>query len=357
MTDNLGLYIHIPFCNKKCAYCDFYSVFPIGTVYEDYFSVLLEEIKKWGGKLANRPIDTIYIGGGTPSLLGQDIIKLISCIKENFNVLNGAEITAEANPEDLVFLPFAKIAGVNRLSVGAQSFCDKTLKVLGRSHSAADTEKFYYKARETGFNNISLDLMMALPEGNLEYDLKKITELSPEHISAYILKREERTKFYKTGIPLPDDDTAADCYLYSCKILEESGYEHYEISNFCKKGFESRHNLKYWQAKEYLGLGAAAHSFLNGKRFYYKRDIKAFLNGTSPLQDGAGGEKEEKLMLNLRLKSGINLTDFYSPVPAVLKEKAERLKAAGLISGNFPQVCLTDKGMLLSNSVIMELIL
>lgn len=358
MTNPLGLYLHIPFCDKKCAYCDFYSVFPIGDISSRYLKALIKEIKKWGGILKNRPIDTIYIGGGTPSLLGKDIITLLDAVRQNFNVLSNAEITAEANPENTKFLDFAKKAGVNRLSVGAQTFCDDRLSLIGRRHTAQDTKDFVKFAKEKGFNNISLDIILGLPESDLitlNYDLEQLVALNPQHISAYILKKEQNTAFGKTDISVPDDDNVSNQYLKMCDVLEKAGFNHYEISNFAKNGFSSIHNTKYWLDEEYLGIGPAAHSFISGKRFFYPRDIKKFILNPEIINDGTGGENYEKLMLSLRLKSGVDLSKIYNPVPEVLKEKFIRFKNAGLMDGNFPKVHLTDRGMLLSNALILEL--
>lgn len=359
--NNIGLYIHIPFCEKKCAYCDFYSCIPSDRLLNEYLSSLILQIKQWGGKL-NRPIDTIYIGGGTPSLLSDRIIPLIDAIRENFRVCENAEITAELNPTfSDGFLRYAKQAGVNRISVGVQSGSDSTLKALGRSHTAYDAQKTVDLARKTGFDNISVDLMIGLPDSSLkslESDIDFILSLNPQHISAYILKIEQNTKFLKIAdsLNLPDDDTVAQHYLYMCERLENAGFEHYEISNFSKPDCESRHNLKYWQCREYLGIGASAHSFLNGERFYYPRDIKGFISSPQIISDGNGGSREEKLMLSLRLKKGVDLTEIFGEIPQNLLYKISALQKAGYINADLPRISLTDSGMLISNSIITELL-
>lgn len=355
---NLGLYLHIPFCNGKCAYCDFYSAFTNEELIDSYLTALIREIKQWGGKI-NRPIDTIYLGGGTPSLLNHHLVPLLKAVYENFNVLDNAEITLELNPADnvLEILKNAKTAGVNRISIGAQSGDDNELSVLGRRHTAKDTQTAVKAARNLGFNNVSLDLMLGLPDSNLKTlknGLDFLLDLSPEHISAYILKIEENTKFYKqkATLNLPDDDAVSDQYLFMCEYLENNGFCHYEISNFCKENFESKHNLKYWKCEEYLGLGPAAHSFLDGKRFYYPRDLKAFIKGNSPTPDGEGGDLSERIMLALRLKDGIKTED----LPTAAKQKCELFSKNGLAildDGNFS---LTNSGMLLSNSIISEIL-
>lgn len=361
LHNNAGLYIHIPFCEKKCAYCDFYSAFVSEEMLDKYVEALYREITKWGGSF-DRPIDTIYVGGGTPSLLGVRILPLMECIRKNFKIADNAEITAEVNPDSHaeVFLPNAKKAGVNRISIGAQSGDNEMLKTLGRTHTAEDTAKTVSFARALGFSNISLDLMLGLPQSNLKTlgrDIDFIRGLSPEHISAYILKVEPNTAFGRKceALLLPDDDGVAEQYLYMCECLEGEGFCHYEISNFSKDGFESRHNLKYWLDEEYLGIGPAAHSFVDGRRFYYPRDLHGFLQGADTIPDGVGGDRHEKLMLALRLKAGINLEDIYSPVPKEILHRAERLCRAGFINYDYPHISLTNEGMLLSNSVILEL--
>jgi len=352
---NLGLYLHIPFCKRKCAYCDFYSAVYSEEMADKYSKALQREIKQWGGKI-NRPIDTIYLGGGTPSLLNRHLPALLECVRQNFNVTNNAEITLEINPQSNTeeILVNAKKAGVNRLSIGVQSGNDTELRMLGRTHTKADTENTVNTARRLGFSNISLDLMIGLPHSDtasLKENLDFLVRLKPEHISAYILKIEPNTLFYKTqnSLKLPDEDSVCEQYLFMCDYLEKIGFSHYEISNFAKPGFESRHNLKYWRCEEYLGLGPAAHSFLDGKRFYFPRDMKAFLQGNAPLPDGEGGSDSEKLMLAIRLKEGI-CADFLP------KHKLDLLVKNGFATVNGSTFSLTNKGMLVSNEIITQLL-
>lgn len=362
MTDNtLGLYIHIPFCEKKCNYCDFYSAFYNKDTLCVYLSALEREIKKWGGSI-NRPIDTIYIGGGTPSLLGREILSVYNFIKENFTVCENLEFTVEVNPSSSgEFLKYASAAGVNRLSVGVQSGCNETLKALGRTHTAFDAVQTVKKARETGFKNISVDLMLALPDSNLQTlkgDIDFMLSLNPEHISAYILKIEQNTAFaqrYNT-LNLPDDDSAAKQYLFMCEKLQKNGYNHYEISNFAKGENLSRHNMKYWECRDYLGIGPSAHSCVDGRRFYYPRDLHGFIKNPTVVQDGAGGDKQEQLMLGLRLSKGVDISKIYGEIPQNIKTKISMLEKAGYIKANMPQISLTDAGMLVSNSIISELL-
>ncbi len=354
LTD-IGLYIHIPFCKRKCAYCDFYSLTMWENLLDEYLSALTGDIKKWGG-LIDRPIDSIYIGGGTPSILEDKISVLLEEIYNNFTVCENAEITVEVNPDvSDIFLKSAKKSGVNRISIGVQSGNDEMLKNLGRTHTAKQSENAITRIKNAGFENISADLMICLPNSDinsLSQDIDFMFGLDVPHISAYILKVEQKTKFGSIPLDLPNEDSVAEQYLYMCKKLKENGYSHYEISNFAKSGFESKHNLKYWQLKEYLGLGPSAHSFLDGKRFYYPADISGYIKRPATVFDALGGTKEEKLMLGLRLKNGIDLSDFLCDnIDSLLLPFIKN----GLINKKGNNISLTDKGMLVSNSIITAL--
>lgn len=364
-NNNLGLYIHIPFCVKKCNYCDFYSVVPTEDIRKRYIESLVKEIKKWGERTA-RPIDTMYIGGGTPSLLNEgELASVFSAVKESFTVLDDAEITVEVNPGDNLeaFLLFAAECGVNRVSIGVQTFCSSELCLLGRRHSAEDAQKAVDAARALGIKNISADIMIGLPdstEDTLKNSIEGILSLGTEHISAYILKVEQGTPFSLMPLNLPDDDKTAEQYTMLCDTLRAAGYEHYEISNFAKKGYESRHNNRYWKQEEYIGIGPSAHSFFEGKRFYYDRDIGAFINSPNTVDDGVGGGEAEYIMLALRLSSGLRFSDFSEKFGKDLNQKiilkAESLAKHGLCEIKDNCISLTDKGMLVSNSVIFTLL-
>ncbi len=357
LTKPLGLYIHIPFCKVKCNYCDFYSIAVTDSVKRDYVNALIREIKKWGGRLS-RPINTVYFGGGTPSLVAEFLPEITDCIRASFEISQNAEITMEMNPADNCrdVLEYAKNSGINRLSIGAQSADNSELKTLGRRHTAEQTVETVSLARKMGFNNISLDIMLGLPHSTpktLEKSLDFITHLNPEHISAYILKIEPNTVFnsiYDT-LNLPDEDKTANQYLQMCDYLQNKGYEHYEISNFSKPDKESHHNLKYWELEDYLGIGPAAHSFLNGKRFYYEKNLTEFIKGNSPISDGEGGSEEERIMLSLRLKKGLEIA-----FNEKLIEKCNLFERNGLLKTVNHRIILTDKGMLLSNSIITEIL-
>lgn len=333
---------------------------------DNYTVALINKVHQWGGKL-NRPIDTVYLGGGTPSLLAHRLPIVLEEVRKAFDVEKDAEITLEINPtgDDENILNFAKIAGVNRLSIGMQSGIDRELKILGRGHSVKKCLDTVNIARKKGFSNISIDLMIGLPDSNnntLTESLKLVKNLNPEHISSYILKLEENTAFFKEKdkLNLPDDEYVAEQYLLMCDFFENAGYEHYEISNFCKNGKKSRHNIKYWLGNDCLGIGPAAHSALNGKRFYYPKDLKAFINGNAPIPDGNAGGIDEYIMLRLRMKDGISLCELqnrfcYTEISS-FNDKCNIFKNAGLMNIIGDNISLTNSGMLLSNSIIAELL-
>ncbi len=366
MTNPIGIYIHIPFCKAKCSYCNFYSVNRTELI-DCYIKKCIQEITRWGG-LTARPVSSVYFGGGTPSMLnGRQFDLLVNAVYKNFAVETGAEITAEINPADNLdtLLPDFKKSGCNRLSIGFQSGNDDELKMLGRRHTVSESIAAFKTARKSGFDNISVDLMTSLPYSNqktLKNSLKLVLALSPEHVSTYILKLEEDTPMHKKRDMLifPDDDTAAEQYMQTHNVLTTAGYEHYEISNFAKIGFESRHNNLYWDCGEYLGIGPAAHSFLDGKRFYYQDDLSLFLQNPTTFFDGIGGGQDEYIMLGLRLKKGISDSEFIKrygkQLPSSIFEKARLFEKNGLCEVNNGNVSLTAQGMLVSNSIITSFI-
>ncbi|MBE6771990.1 MAG: radical SAM family heme chaperone HemW [Ruminococcaceae bacterium] len=359
----IGLYLHIPFCNGKCPYCDFYSVMPFGETVDKYVDTLCKKIDS-----AGRIYDTVYFGGGTPSLIGSDnIARIMSHIKRTDN----CEVTLECNPSDTGRInssfDFGVVAesGVNRISMGLQSSDNAERKILGRRGNCEDVERAIERARNSGIENISLDLMLGIPN-QTEESLKKSIEFcqksNAKHISAYILKIEEGTPFFKikSTLDLPDEDKTCDLYLSAVNELKKAGYYQYEISNFSQKGYESRHNLKYWHCEEYLGIGASAHSFVDGKRFYYERSIDGFISGAAPIDDGIGGDEEEYIMLALRLSEGLNFQKyqdrFGQNIPPKVISKAKELEKFGLVTVNKKSISLTVDGFLVSNSVISSLI-
>lgn len=360
----VGLYVHIPFCDGKCPYCDFYSMRAEEGQYEAY-TRRLEELLPRKLEEAGRLVDSVYFGGGTPSLLGGERIGRILNAVQGF-LFPQAEITLEANPGRNLenVLDTVRKAGVNRLSLGLQSASELELENLGRRHTAEQAAQAVRAARAAGFSNLSLDLMLAVP-GQTRESLRKSIEfcasLDVQHISAYLLKLEPGTSFWnrREELFLPDEEETCELYLLACKKLEDLGYQQYEISNFSRPGKEGRHNLKYWRCEEYLGIGPAAHSFLNGRRFYYPRDLSLFWTEGEPVPDGLGGSPEEFCMLALRLREGLREDRFFRrfgrKLPGSLWKKARLLEKAGYCRTELGRVYLTPEGCLVSNAVIGEL--
>ncbi len=374
-TDRLGIYIHIPFCASRCYYCDFCSTSAAKRDKIDaYVGALINEIRGFAsGHESKFEVDTLYFGGGTPTLLSlQNFSDILSCVKENFELLPGAEITAEANPKtsDFEKLCSMRQLGVNRLSIGMQSVHDGELKALGRIHKFKDFESFYSDARRAGFDNISVDLMYGIPEQTMESFEESVTRLaalSPEHISSYCLKIEEGTRFYRTreSLALPDEDIVCDMYESMTNILQSAGYNKYEISNFSKTGRESRHNLKYWQYDDYIGFGSGAHSFFEGKRFANSRDIDGYI-ATRGLGTKEGEEiildseaENEYVMLGMRLSRGIDISEYESRFRKKFNEEfGKKLKKFSpefvVLSEN--NCRFTEKGMFVSNYILSEIL-
>ncbi|MDD6799688.1 MAG: radical SAM family heme chaperone HemW [Firmicutes bacterium] len=328
MPENLGIYIHIPFCLSKCAYCDFYSV-TSQEDFERYVDALLLHMEDYSESAKNRVVDTVFIGGGTPTVLPKKtMLALIEGIYHNFAVAPDAEFTIESNPATVSLGELKQYLrqGVNRLSIGMQSACDNELRALSRIHTAAEFEKSYAIARKAGFKDINIDVMYGIPEQtkhSLMSTIEKVCEYEPEHVSLYGLKIEENTPFAAMAdtLELPDEDTEYDMYVSAIERLREAGYEQYEISNFAKHGFRCAHNLKYWNCNEYLGFGAGAHSYYNGRRFSFRRDIAAYIDALEHPENGVDITDEnyeikpservgEYVMLRLRLCDGIDTDDF-----------------------------------------------
>lgn len=345
MNKPRGLYIHVPFCLTKCPYCDFYSVSYSRSAVREYAQAVMRNLSRYA-----EPFDTVYFGGGTPILAAEYVGEILSCVR----LSGGAEVTVEANP--CLCLPDTlsalKKGGVNRLSIGVQSLDGEELAALGRRHSAAQAENAVLAAESAGFDNISADIMLAVPRqtrASLSRTIARLAELPLTHISAYLLKIEPATPFGADPPETPDEDETAELYLHAVGELEAHGFAQYEISNFSKKGFESRHNLKYWRREEYLGIGAAAHSFYNEKRFAVPRDAAAFM--AAPVQpavltDGAPDINEERIMLGLRLAEGIP-QELWKP-----HEKQLRFIPREYYEINDGRLSLTPRGFLLSNEII-----
>lgn len=367
-ANTVGIYIHVPFCeNGKCPYCDFYSLALTEELKDRYIKAVERELEKWSVSAKDRIADTVYFGGGTPSLLKEGLARLLLSVKKYFNVPDSAEITFEANPAgiDYNLLKALRSVGFNRLSLGMQSAQDSELAALGRHHRRKDVAEAVENAHRAGFDNISIDLMLCVPnqtKESLKESIDFAASLSPRHISAYLLKIEPGTRFFdiKDTLCLPDDDEQADMYLTACELLESKGFLQYEISNFAEKGFESKHNLRYWNCGEYLGFGPAAHSFFNGKRFYYTRSLEDYINGANPKDDGAGGTFEEYVMLRLRLRDGISEAElkrrYGIDFSCFDTRKISLLEKNGLIQKGHGRLALTRKGFLVSNSIISELL-
>lgn len=353
----LGLYIHIPFCKKRCNYCDFYTFGEREKVSEEYINAVLNQIKKYGDFTCK----TVYFGGGTPSLLTPfQVEKLLSSLK----IKNGAEITIEANPETLTQEKlegyFAK--GVNRLSIGVQTAKEENLKSLGRIHDKNSVQQAFQMAKKAGFTNISGDVMLGLDSYShkeLDDTIELISYLGATHISAYMLKIEQGTPFYdNTPKNLSTDEQMGDFYLYACEKLKAMGFEQYEISNFAKEGFEAKHNNIYWQLGDYLGIGPSAHSCLKGQRFYYPRDLEEFIKGAKIIVDG-NVDVDDYIMLSLRLKVGLNLDILKEKWKKELSQnqvsKLKRLEENGFITIRNNCISLTAKGFLVENTIASDI--
>lgn len=366
LMEPIGLYLHIPFCRGKCPYCDFYSMRADAARMDTYTQALEETLAAWAAR-TGRAADTLYFGGGTPSLLGgKRIASLVDTARAHYGLAD-AEITVECNPSDADGRLFEMLAraGVNRISLGLQSAVDEERKALGRRAGVGEVAECIRLAKAAGITNLSLDLMLGIPGQTVDSLRRSIdfcVQAGVTHISAYLLKIEDGTAFARRQekLALPDEDAVCDFYEQACESLSEAGFRQYEISNFAQPGFESRHNLKYWNAEEYLGLGASAHSFLEGKRFFYPRDIDAFLRGAAPVPDGEGGGFEEYAMLRLRLTEGLRedlLSRRYGyGIPDEMRRAAQQLAGYGLLEQDGGGIRLTRKGFLLSNAVIAELL-
>lgn len=361
-----GIYIHIPFCKSKCPYCDFYSFRPEETQKDSYLKAVLDCLIGMKNQVKTE-VDTVYFGGGTPSFFGGErISKVISCIKENYRLVS-PEITVECNPSSVSdeFFRVISEAGANRISMGMQSAVETERKALGRLSGKEEVRNAIALSKKHGIDNISLDIMLGVPGQTMETldeSIDFLVSSDIKHISAYMLKIEEGTPFYRmqNSLSLPDEDTVCDMYLHTVKRLSQAGFLQYEISNFAKEGYESRHNLHYWRSEEYLGIGPSAHSFLGGKRFYFERDFNSFLTEPTIIYDGDGGSEEEFIMLSLRLAEGFSKEKFkerFGREPdKKLFDRAKLFEKRGLAKITEDRICLTAEGFLLSNTIIGNLL-
>lgn len=374
----LGIYIHIPFCKQKCYYCDFPSYAGKEACQDMYLDALLFEIRRAGEVYRDRVVDTVFFGGGTPSVLPKEALpRIITSLRKSFTIADDAEISAEANPGTVNGDKLAawRASGINRISFGVQSFHDSLLRGIGRIHTAKQAMEAIALAREAGFDNINLDLIYGLPSQTVEMlrsDVKQAVSLGIEHISVYGLIVEEDTVLEKMvdegRVTLPSDEDEEAMYDWVTTYLEDSGYHRYEISNYAKNGKVCRHNLKYWQFRDYLGLGSASHSFLGGKRFANERGIEDYIRrikneGTARLDEEEETIAElrgEYIFLALRTVDGVDTEDFEKTFGmdffAQYGDIINRMMAEGLLIEDGRHVHLTTLGMKYGNRVFAQFI-
>lgn len=375
---DMGIYIHIPFCISKCLYCDFNSHINKKDIIEKYVNYLKKEISLYSNIFSNHIVNTVFIGGGTPSCIsGKYIYEILEHLNKMVNVDTHSEITIEVNPKtlDSEKLSIYRKTGINRISMGVQSFNDNILKQIGRVHSAEDVLQTYKLIRKHGFSNVNFDIMFNLPNQTLDDlldTLRKTISLDVEHISYYSLKLEEGTPFYKSyeksELKLPDEDTERDMYHFGINLLNNNGYYHYEISNFSKKSCECKHNLKYWKLKPYVGLGLSAHSNVNNERYGNTPDFNKYFTSIDkeilPIQQkeyiNREMEMSEYLILGLRLINGININNFNSRYKIDFANKfghiIQKHIKQELLSRDEDSIKLTKKGLDLCNLVFMDLL-
>ena len=376
MRKDLGLYLHVPFCMKKCGYCDFLSWKGTEEEQETYVQGLLKEIESYREFAKGYKVSTVFLGGGTPSILsGEQIERILGAVSDVFMMDKHAEITLEMNPGTVTEekLRSYKKAGINRLSIGLQSVKNENLKLLGRIHIYEEFLQSYELARQEGFKNISVDLISSLPGQTLESwkeELQEIVRLNPEHVSVYQLILEEGTPFYETYADhpelLPDEEVSREIYLSTGRILSEAGYEQYEISNYAKPGQESRHNLKYWDRADYLGLGLGAASMVRNIRMTNTRDLKTYLEHCSQpktmrkdvqfLEEPR--QMEEFMFLGLRKTRGVSRKEFHRvfgrDMDMVYEKTLAKCLENGMLKEHKDRVFLSEEGVLVSNLVLSE---
>lgn len=376
----LGLYLHIPFCLSKCAYCDFFSFVPSNEeLIKRYFDALIKHMEEYRTAAGDHIADTVFIGGGTPTCVpAEQLVRLIKAVRKNFNVSQNAEFSIEANPATVTLQTLKKLRslGVNRISIGLQTGNDAELRALSRIHTRRQFEQSYAIARKAGFTNINVDLMFGIPgqsRASLMQNLRYLMHLNPEHISLYNLKIEPGTPFdlHRSELALPTEDEEADMYLEAVEFLNVQGYPQYEISNFAKNGCRCRHNLKYWTGQEYLGFGPSAHSYFENTRFAFVRDLDAYLNAieipssrinlTSSMEEISPRERiGEYVMLHLRLTSGVCLSEFFrefrQDFEALYGARLKRYIDAGFAVRRRDSIALTPAGMFVSNYILSDIL-
>lgn len=377
---NLGIYVHIPFCKKKCDYCDFVSFEAENNVQEKYVDALCMDIKNSAIKFQEYEINTMYFGGGTPSYISENlIVKILKEIQKNYKIANNAEITIEVNPGTVnkEKLEIYRKSGFNRISIGLQSTHDRLLKLIGRIHTYNEFLETYKLAREVGFENINVDLMLALPTQTMEElvdSVNKIINLKPEHISIYSLILEENTPLYNKvfsgKLEILDEELEREMYWKTKKIFEKNKYNHYEISNFSKKGFESKHNMNCWLQEEYLGFGISAHSYFNNKRFARTSNLNEYIkniemnNSEKNIEINEVQNRESKakeyMLLGLRKIDGVSISAFERKFEInplfYFRFEISKLEEEGLLEVDLDNIKLTDKGLDLANQVFEEFV-
>jgi oxygen-independent coproporphyrinogen III oxidase len=374
----VGIYVHVPFCSKKCNYCDFYSEQGMDSMVGDYFEALNAEIREVASKAGDVVAKTVYFGGGTPSLAQAEYIDgVLTTLRNHFQFTMDAEITLEANPGTLTHakLDGYRKAGVNRLSIGLQAWQDRILKFLGRTHTIEDFKEAFFLSKEVGFENVSVDLIFGIPGQSMEdwkQSIEEVLALEPTHISGYSLTIEEGTVFGKwyreKKIAYPDDALEREMYHYASDTLVANGYFHYELSNFAKPGFESRHNNHYWECGRYFGFGAGAHSYYNDLRYANVKNLKAYLQSSpDPEKRVAFSERvdryeamKEFIILGLQKTQGVFASRFQSRFGedfwSVFGQTLNALKDRGFLDWEEDRVFLTRKGLDFANAVWVELI-
>lgn len=370
-----GLYIHIPFCEQKCFYCDFASYSGKAKFVGDYLRTLTKEIKiKTKGKV----FDTIFIGGGTPSFLSKEELQLLAESLKDVVLEDGCEFSMECNPGNLTRekAEVIKEMGVNRLSIGLQSSNDSILLDIGRIHTFKEFKDNFLMLRGLGFENINVDLIYGLPNENmhiLNETLKQVTELSPEHISCYSLIIEEFTPFYykhqKNQLNLPDEETEREMNALIINTLKNHGYERYEISNYAKPGYECRHNIRYWEGRDYVGCGAAAHEYVDGERQENIRTIEGYIRSmdeksTAAVRDHINlrdEDIEEYIFMGMRLQKGIDKNKFYErfqvSLDSIYGDQIKKYVKEGLLLDSPSNLRFTEKGIEFSNHVLSDFLL
>jgi oxygen-independent coproporphyrinogen III oxidase len=368
-----GLYVHIPFCPQHCPYCAFAVLTGHRELYDRYVEALCAELRHWHHLASRGPLSTVYLGGGTPSMLAPaQLRRIVDTARTVLGVAADAEITLEANPSTADSNKFAALipCGFNRLSLGVQSFNDAGLKALGRRHAAAEAETAFIAARRAGFTNVNIDLIFSIPgmpRSHWRHSVHKTLALQPEHISTYSLTIEEGTRFaqrYHQGRLRPVTE-AEDAWAYAWVMdtLEAAGYEHYEVSNFAQPGYRSRHNWGYWSGATYVGVGLGAHSFVDGQRRWNTRDMRAYLAaiaaGDSPCTGqetiAAATARQEQILLQLRTRAGVCLDTEELSLLQCAPKYLEMLRT-GLVACETQQLRLTRQGFLLADSIALEIV-